>query len=206
MEQPAAGIAEHVPDAQDPGRLTGRERDIECIERTVQPVSQRLDKGLLARPAIEESLRPLAKIERPVRVMLTGGKKPGRDVSGVVHRPHGFQVDADIARDRKRIHGKLTAVGDVESQILVRGTACERGFAVPSGYQSDGAGRHAQPCPDQVAQARSGNDETAPVALQDKTTRSSPLRIRQQGRSRAHRLGRHVQPGRHDLECRRSAV
>ena len=62
----------------------------------VKAVAERLDERFLTRPAIEESPRPVGRIESQVRLVLTAGKKACRDVVGVSDDTDGFDVDPDF--------------------------------------------------------------------------------------------------------------
>src|SRR5256885_12927541 len=75
---PAAVLAGCVRDAEDARGLTGGKRHREAIEGVRKPFAQRLDERFLARPALEEAERPLARIERAVRLVLHAGKKARR--------------------------------------------------------------------------------------------------------------------------------
>src|SRR5882757_1089951 len=63
---PTAQHARLVADSQQPRCLARRQRDVEAIQRIPKAVALRLDKGLLARPAVEEPQRPLAWLERAI--------------------------------------------------------------------------------------------------------------------------------------------
>src|SRR5438309_8975469 len=96
MKRPAAEVPGNVPDAEDPGWLARRERNIEVIERMVKALAERLDEGFLARPAIEEAQRLVARGERAVNLILAAGKETCRDVVGVGEHAYGFDVDSDL--------------------------------------------------------------------------------------------------------------
>ena len=132
LHAPATAVAGRALDAEDPGRLTRRERNIEAIERMAKAVSERLDECFLARPAIEESQRLVARVEGQVSLVLAAGKKACRDVIGVADHAHHLDVDSDLATARKGVHGELVGVRYVESQVRVREMRRERRFAVAS--------------------------------------------------------------------------
>src|SRR5207302_6070831 len=77
LQAPAAAISRHVRDPENLGRLARRERYVETIEGMEQAVAQRLDERLLASPALKESQRPVARLERRYRAESPGEKQPG---------------------------------------------------------------------------------------------------------------------------------
>src|SRR6266513_6501892 len=100
MKPPAAEVPGNVPDAENPGGLARRKRNIEAIERMVKAVAEPLDEGFLARPAIEEAQRLVARGQRPVNLILAVGKKTCRDAVGVGEHAQGFDVDSDLVSAR----------------------------------------------------------------------------------------------------------
>src|SRR4051812_49248056 len=73
---PTAGVAGLVADSQQPRSLARNERDVESIERIPEALTLCLDKGLLARPTVEEALRPLCRLQRPISRLLGVGEEP----------------------------------------------------------------------------------------------------------------------------------
>src|SRR6266576_5445797 len=92
---PTAQLARLVADSQQPRCLARRQRDVEAIQRIPKAVALRLDKGLLAGPAVEESQRPVAWLEATIRRVLEAREIACGDVVGVADLPDGFDVDAD---------------------------------------------------------------------------------------------------------------
>src|SRR6266576_1119253 len=92
---PTAQLARLVADSQQPRCLPRRQRDVEAIQRIPKAVALRFDKGLLARPAVEESQRSVAWLEAAIRRVLEAREIACGDVVGVAGLPDGFDVDAD---------------------------------------------------------------------------------------------------------------
>src|SRR5207249_1754777 len=95
VQPPAGAVPRRVLDPQHLRRLPRRERHIEAIEGHREAVAQRFDEGFLARPAVEESQRPVAWLEAPIRRVLVAREIACGDVVGVADLPDGFDVDAD---------------------------------------------------------------------------------------------------------------
>src|SRR6266576_5912006 len=95
VQPPAAAVPGRVLDPQHLRRLPRCERHIEAIERDREATAERLHERFLARPAVEEPLRPVAWVEGPVGRVLAAREIVCRDVVGVAHHPDGFEVNAD---------------------------------------------------------------------------------------------------------------
>src|SRR6267143_1697020 len=142
---PTAVVPGRALDAKDLRRLAGRERDIETVERMIKAVTKRLDEGFLARPAVEKSQRPVARIERKVTLVLATGEKACRDVVGVADDANGFNVDADFASGREGVHGDIIGMRYVESQVRARVSSRKRRFAAFPVHQLDRSRPNIQP-------------------------------------------------------------
>src|SRR5258708_14942680 len=97
MKRPAAVFPGRAFDADDSRRLIGRERDVEAIQWMVKAVTERLDKGFLARPALKESQRLVARVEGEVRLIFAAGKKTWFDVVGLAGHTNRFSVPSHPA-------------------------------------------------------------------------------------------------------------
>src|SRR5207248_287059 len=62
----------------------------------VHAVAERLDERFLASPALKESQRPVARVERLVPGVLAARKAAGGQIVGIGNRPDGFDVDAEL--------------------------------------------------------------------------------------------------------------
>src|SRR6266850_8592986 len=137
LQAPATVISRCVLDAEDPGRFTRRERNVEALERMVKAVAERLDEGFLAGPAIEKSQRLVARVEGPVSLILAAGEKACCDVIGIADDTNGFNVDSDFASGRESVHGDIIGMRYVESQVRVCVPSRERRFAAFPIHQLD---------------------------------------------------------------------
>jgi hypothetical protein len=68
-------------------RTIGYEADLHRIRCAHIAHSERLAERFLARPAIEESQRPVARVEGKVRLALASGQEPYRAIVSVGHCP-----------------------------------------------------------------------------------------------------------------------
>ena len=134
---PAARVPGFVLHTKNSCRHTRRQRYIEAIQRIAKAITNSFDEGLLARPAIEESLRPLAPIEGEVSLVLTSGKVACRDVVGIGNRADGFDVDANLTATIERVDGDILGVRNVESQTRTRASPRERRLAMRPVLQLD---------------------------------------------------------------------
>src|SRR3989442_5120964 len=91
---PTAQLARLVADSQQPRCLPRRQRDVEAIQRIPKAVALRFDKGLLARPAVEESQRPVAWLEAALRRVLEAREIACGHVFGIPDLPNGFAFHA----------------------------------------------------------------------------------------------------------------
>src|SRR6266850_2133673 len=137
LQVPATVISGRVLDAEDPGRFTRGERNVEALERMVKPVAERLDEGFLACPAIEKSQRLVARVEGQVSLVLVAGEKARCDVVGIADDANGFNVDSDFASGREGVHGDIIGMRYVESQVRVCVPSRERRFAAFPIHQLD---------------------------------------------------------------------
>src|SRR6267143_3179555 len=163
-------------------------------------LSQSFDEGFLARPAIEEAQRPVARIEAEVGLVLAAGKETRRDFVRVAKRAHGFDVDSDLASGREGVHSNIFAVRYVEAQVRVAATSCESRLAMHALGQFDRFGPHTQPFRKQLAKPRPRNGESAALAIEGKAAGSASLRVREQGGRCANRQRPDVQSSHHDLD------
>src|SRR5207302_9185783 len=90
VQTPAAVVPGLALDAEDLGRLAGREGDVEAIERMVETVANRLNEGFLARPAIAKPQRPVAPVDRNVRLVLAAGEEARPHVVGAGEHTDGL--------------------------------------------------------------------------------------------------------------------
>src|SRR3954465_5614357 len=93
LHAPATMLAGAPPKAHDPRRLAGGERDIEALERVPKPIANRLDESLLARPAVEESERPVACGKGEIGFVLPRGKAARGGLVGIRQLANGFDID-----------------------------------------------------------------------------------------------------------------
>src|SRR5712692_2408837 len=201
MERPAAVLSGRTLDADDPGWFPRRERNVEAIERMGKALAERLDERFLARPAIEEAERPVARIEGEVRLVLAARKKTRRNVVRVADDANGFDVDPDLAFRCEGEHGDIFGVRYVEAQVRPCETPRERGFAMGAVRQLDGFRLHAESCREQLAQPRPRDDKSAPVTVEHETTRSLSLRVGEQRCQCTNGFRPGVQRSRHDFNC-----
>src|SRR5436309_15780585 len=106
-------LAGTAAEAQDPRRLAGGERYIEALERVRKSLANRLDESLLARPAVEESERPVARGKGKLGFVLPQGKAARGDLVGIRQLAYGFAIDADLALAREPVHRDVLGMGPV---------------------------------------------------------------------------------------------
>src|SRR6266550_3990640 len=173
------------------------QRYVEAIERMEQAVAQRLDERFLASPALEESQRPLARLERPVRGVFARRKPPGGDVVRIGERAHRLHVDAHFPPRGEGVHGHIFTVRHVEPQIGGREPSGQRGFAARPGGKLDRFGLLTEPRCEQLPQQRPRDDESVTIRVEREAARPLSLAVRQQRRRGGHRVGPDVR-ARHD--------
>src|SRR2546426_7319281 len=161
---------------------------------------ERLDEGFLARPAIEEAQRPVARIEAEVGLVLAAGKEARRDFVRVAKRSNGFDVDADLASGRESVQSNIFAVRYVEAQVRVAATSRESRLAMHALGQFDRFRPRTQPFRKQLAQPRPRDGESAAVAIEGKAPCALSLRVREQRRRCANGFRPNLQPGHGDLD------
>jgi len=103
----------------------------------MQAVAERLDEGLLARPAMEEPQRPVARVEREVRLVLAAGEESRRDPVRVAQFTDSLHVDADLAAAREGVQRHIPAVRHVEAQVGLGEAAGEPGLSARPIVQLD---------------------------------------------------------------------
>ena len=128
------------------------------------------------------------------------GKHARGEVVGVGDHPHGFDIDANLASHRKRVHRDIVAVRYAESQVRASDTPRERGLARVPVHELDRVAAPTQPCREQLPQTRARDDKAAAVAIENKATGSLPLLLRQQRGRCAERIRAHVESRHHDLD------
>jgi hypothetical protein len=132
-------------------------------------------------------------LQRPVRVLLSGGEHQPRDPVGVGQRPYGLDVDSDVASFRDGERGKRAAMGQVEPQVRVAEPCREARFAGRAIREFDRAGRYPQPSADQLPQPRSGHDEPAAGVIAGEPGGPASLVVRQQHHRCPDRSGPGIQ-------------
>src|SRR5688572_28331434 len=74
-----------------------RARQIELLDGHGKAVAEGLGESFLARPALEESQRPVVRGESRIRRVLAARKKSCCDVVGFANGAHRFDIDSHIA-------------------------------------------------------------------------------------------------------------
>ncbi len=95
----------------------------------IKPVSQRFDEGFLTRPAAKETQWLVILRKRTVRRVFPRGKKLRRNILGIAHDAHPFNIYPDIQPGGKSKDRNIIGVRHVELQIRARKTSRQRRFS-----------------------------------------------------------------------------
>lgn len=136
----------------------------------IKPVSHRFDEGFLARPAGKKTQWLVILSKRTVRRVFPPGKKPHRNILGIAHDAHPFDIHPDIQPGGKSKDRNIIGVRHVELQIGARETPPQGRLPTLPVNQFDIFRAHIQTFSEQTTQARPGNDKPAAIAIEGKTT------------------------------------
>ncbi len=116
LYHPVAGTLGIAVDAQQSGRLMGRDADVEAVQCQRQALPHGLNKGLLLSPTAEEGMLLLSLRKRAEFSFLQGREETLGDLLRIRKGAQRLDIDPDVSVENKRVKSQPSGVREIETQ------------------------------------------------------------------------------------------